>query len=272
MTITVPGMEDYQRRRAAWAGAVGAGAVGTASGESGRPAGAAWYSITNSADGSAATVSIYDEIGWFGVTAAEFCAALAELDVDTLDVRLNTPGGDVFDGVAIYNALLNHRAEVTATVDGLAASIGSVIAQAGDNRIMAKASQMMIHDASALCIGNARDMTAAASMLDKVSGMIAMVYADRSGGTVASWRAAMLAETWYTAEEAKTAGLVDAVYGQAEEAATAKWDLRVFAHAGRAAAPAPVMPERRHAEKPAAKLGFAWDPALFKDAVRLARP
>lgn len=203
-----------------------------------------WYRITNSADGSSAEVAIYDEVGYFGVTAQDFIAQLAALDVGQIDVRLNTPGGEVFDGVAIYNALRNHPAAVTTYVDGLAASIGSVILQAGDTRVAAKASQTMIHDGSAIVIGNAADMRQTADLLDQVSNMIAEIYADRSGGSAEDFRAAMLAETWYTADEAKSAGLVDEVASSGTSKADNSWDLSVFAYSGRAAAPAPLIPDR----------------------------
>lgn len=199
-----------------------------------------WYRITNASDTGVAEVSIYDEIGYFGTTAAQFIDELNGLDASQINVRINTPGGDVFDGVAIYNALLRHPADVTTYVDGMAASIGSVILQAGDVRIANRISQVMIHDASALCIGNAADMTACAALLDGVSDMIAQVYADRAGGSVEVWRSAMRNETWYSSDEAKTASLVDAVQGgPAEDAASDRFDLSVFNYAGRKHAPAP---------------------------------
>jgi ATP-dependent Clp endopeptidase proteolytic subunit ClpP len=208
-----------------------------------------WYRITNSADGTSAEVAIYDEIGYFGVTAQDFIRELAAVEADRLDVRLNTPGGEVFDGVAIYNALRNHPAMVTTYVDGLAASIGSVILQAGDQRVAAKASQVMIHDGHGVVIGNAADMRQTADLLDQVSQMIAEVYADRSGGSVEDFRAAMLAETWYTGDEAKSAGLVDEVATAGTSPADNSWDLSVFAHAGRAHAPAPVIPKHSGVER-----------------------
>lgn len=196
-----------------------------------------WYRITNSADGNSATIAIYDEIGPWGTTAATFADELAQLDVTDLEVHLNSPGGDVYDGVAIYNALAQHPADVTVIVDGIAASIASIIAQAGDVRIMQRASQMMIHMPSALCVGTAVDMRECASMLDKAGEMLAQVYSDRASGSAKSWQAAMTRETWYSAEEAVSAGLADAVRGR--EAASANFDLSMYAYAGRQAAPAP---------------------------------
>ncbi|MEA2081066.1 MAG: Clp protease ClpP, partial [Pseudomonadota bacterium] len=101
-----------------------------------------WYTITNKAD-TAAEVFIYGEIGWDGVTAEDFVRDLAAIDAETLDVRVNSPGGSVFGGVAIYNALRLHKATVNIVVDSLAASVAAVITQAGDTRTMVQHSQMM---------------------------------------------------------------------------------------------------------------------------------
>jgi ATP-dependent protease ClpP protease subunit len=253
--ITVPGLEDYLARR-----------------DAARPRAVArtesWYRIENADGGDTATITIYDEIGWFGTTAREFIDELAAIDAASLDVHLNTPGGEVWDGVAIYNALMQHPATVTTTVDSLAASIGSLIAQAGDNRVMAKASQMMVHDPKAGAFGGAAELRKGAEMLDQVTKMIATVYADRGGGTVAFWRAAMTAESWYSAEEAKRAGLADAVYGDAPaEAVAASWDLSTFRHTDRRKASAPPMP----AARAVARAGdFRWDPEVFRTALKEA--
>lgn len=167
-----------------------------------------WYRVVNRADADTAEVWIYDEIGW-DVESGPFARDLAAIDAKHIRVRMNTPGGSVFDGLAIYNALLSHPADVTVQVDGLAASAGSFIAQAGDTVVMGRNSQMMIHDAAGICLGNAEDMTAMADLLDRVSDNIAGVYADRAGGTVAQWRDRMRDETWFSAEEAVKAGLAD---------------------------------------------------------------
>lgn len=167
-----------------------------------------WYRIVNATDGDTAEVWVYDEIGW-DVESGPFARDLAALTARHITVRMNTPGGSVFDGLAIYNALLSHPAKVTVQVDGLAASAGSFIAQAGDEVIMGRNAQMMIHDAAGLAIGNANDMRDMADLLDKVSDNIASIYHDRAGGTVAAWRERMRDETWYSAEEAVKAGLAD---------------------------------------------------------------
>lgn len=190
-----------------------------------------WYRIINEAD-QPSEVYIYDEISMWGVTADEFVRDIKGLNTDTINLHLNTPGGLVFDGIAIHNALRGHSAKVHVTVDGLAASIGSVIAMAGDTVTMNRGTHMMIHDAAGLVIGNAKDMSEFAALLDKVSGTIAGFYADRAGGAVADWRNAMLNETWYTAAEAVSAGLADQVTGADSSAAAARWDLSTFDYRG----------------------------------------
>ena len=159
-----------------------------------------------------AEMLIYDEISYWGICATDVAAALSTVSGD-LTVRINSPGGDVFDGVAIYNLLADYPGQVHVVVDGLAASAASFIAQAGDTVTMNRASQLMIHDGSGLCQGNEADMKAFGALLGMVSGTISAIYAARAGGTPEEWRAAMLADsglgTWYTAEAAVEAGLAD---------------------------------------------------------------
>lgn len=205
-----------------------------------------WYRITNLASGTA-EVAIYDEVGYFGVSASSFVEELKELDVDDIALRINSPGGEIFDGIAIMNALRSHRAYITTHVDGIAASIASVIAMAGDRIIMQPHSQMMIHDGSGMCVGNAQDMRDMADLLDRQSDNIADIYTARAGGRKDRWRARMRAETWYSAEEAVKAGLADAVAKPERRvrepmdnrADTGAWDLSTFRYAGRDEAPEP---------------------------------
>lgn len=198
-----------------------------------------WYRITNSVDGAPAQLMIYDEIGYFGVTAGDFVRDMQGLKGQDIELHLNSPGGDVFAGIAIYNALKDHNGTVTTIVDGLAASAASFIAMAGDRVVMSRKSQMMIHDAHGLCIGNAADMKDMVELLDKNSDNIASIYAEKTGGTVAQWRKVMKNETWYTDEEAVKAGLADEVKGNT--AAENSWDLSIFNFAGREKAPEPVI-------------------------------
>lgn len=203
-----------------------------------RPEPRTWYGITNRAD--SAQVHIYAEIGAWGITADAMCKELTALDAKAIDVRINSPGGDVFDGIAIHNALVAHPAVVNVHVDGVAASIASVIAMAGDKVTMARGSQMMIHEGHTVAVGAAADMRKQADLLDTVSDTIAGFYAERAGGTVPDWRGRMRKETWYSAEEAVQAGLADEVAAPSR-AVKATWDLSVFNFAGRAAAPAPDL-------------------------------
>lgn len=204
-----------------------------------------WYRIVNHG-AAGAEVFLYDEVSYWGVSAQEFVGELRMVDASEITLHINSPGGDVFDGIAIMNALRDHPANVTVRVDGIAASIASVIAMAGNTIIMGRNSQMMIHEASGLTVGDAGDMRQMADLLDKLSDNIASVYADRAGGDVAAWRETMRAETWYSADEAVAAGLADEVTAlpvkeeAAALAAVAQWDLSIYRHAGREQAPSPV--------------------------------
>ncbi|MEU3851728.1 head maturation protease, ClpP-related [Streptomyces sp. NPDC029554] len=169
-----------------------------------------WYRISNAADSDEAEVMLYDEIGgWFGTTADELISELKGITAPRMRVRINSPGGSVFEGIAIANALRAHPASVTVQVDSVAASIASVIAMAGDRIEMAPNSMMMIHDASGVCLGNAQDMEEMAELLDLISDNIADAYAQRAGGTRDEWRARMRAETWFLPEDAVDNGLAD---------------------------------------------------------------
>jgi ATP-dependent protease ClpP protease subunit len=209
-----------------------------------------WYTINNRADEAedtdTADVYIYAEIGdsFFGdsVSAADFVREVAGLEAKQLNLHLNSPGGDVYDGIAIANVLRQHPADVTVYVDGLAASAASFIAMAGDEVVMGKGAELMIHDSWGICIGNSEDMATMSGQLDHVSNNIASMYVDKAGGTTQFWRDAMLAETWYTAEEAVEAGLADRISDNKKaEKAKAKFDLSIFNHAGRSNAPAPPI-------------------------------
>ncbi|QKY80005.1 capsid maturation protease [Gordonia phage Doggs] len=212
-----------------------------------------WFDFRNAAEEDTGPVEllIYDEIDPFwGVAAAELVRELARIDADReLKVRINSPGGDVYEGIAILNALRGRDGKVTTVVDGLAASIASVIAMAGSEIVMMPNSEMMVHDPWMLTIGDAEDMQTAADNLGRIADNLASIYADRTGGTAEEWRAIMRAETWYSADETVEAGLADRVEEVATEdqktaaqKAAARFDLSVFnfKHAGRAEAPAPA--------------------------------
>lgn len=183
-----------------------------------------WYRIENAAT-DRVEVYLLDAIGEWGVTAAEFVGELRNIRAPHIDMHLSCEGGEVFDGLAIFEALRQHPARVTAYVDGIAASAASFIVQAADRRVMARNARMMIHDAHGLSIGNAADMREMADLLDDLSDNLASIYADRAGGTVEQWRAAMRGPnaasdgTWYSAETAVAAGLADEIAGKPEQRA-----------------------------------------------------
>ncbi|MFE4716853.1 head maturation protease, ClpP-related [Streptomyces sp. NPDC056728] len=210
-----------------------------------------WYRITNAADPDEAEVMLYDEIGgWFGATADEFIADLRGVTSPNLRVRINSPGGSVFEGIAIANALRSHPANVVIQVDSVAASIASVIAMAGDRVEMAPNSMLMIHDASGVCLGNAADMEEMAQLLALISDNIADAYAARAGGTREQWREAMRAESWYLPDDAVAAGLADEALAKPktgepvapdeddEPDMARAWDLAAYGYTG------PPQPER----------------------------
>jgi ATP-dependent protease ClpP protease subunit len=221
-----------------------------------------WFKISAKA-GEAAQVLIYGEIGdsWWGdsVSAAQFVRDLADIDAEEIDFHIHSPGGDVFDGLAIATAVRTHKAKTTAYVDGLAASAASVIAVAADEVVMALGAELMIHEAWGLSIGNAADMTKMADDLNHISANLATLYAAKAGGTAEDWRTAMLAETWYSAQEAVDAGLADRVDESKKTKDEAKnaFDLSIFAHAGRSDAPDPFVPSARNAVHPTSASGAA---------------
>lgn len=181
-------------------------------GRAGQQTGQSWYRFEAKA-GARSAVYIYDLIGEFGVSAGQFVQELNGIGADGIDLHLNSPGGDFFDGTAIYAALKNHPSSVTSYVDSVAASAASFVAMAGDEVVMEKPAKLMIHDASGLTYGNQADHLEMAQLLGELSDTMAGIYADRAGGTVAQWRAAQRATTWYGAEQAVAAGLADRVAG-----------------------------------------------------------
>jgi ATP-dependent Clp endopeptidase proteolytic subunit ClpP len=169
-----------------------------------------WYRIYN-VSASETEIFIYDEIGFFGVSADDFVQSLRDVTTPAIRLRINSPGGDVFDGIAIYNAIRTHPASVTSVVDGLAASAASFIAVAGDEVQMHRNSQLMIHDAHGIAIGNAAVMQEMRDLLDMASDNIADIYEQKTGTPAAEWRETMREDKWYSAEDAVAAGLADVV-------------------------------------------------------------
>lgn len=183
--------------------------------------------------GREATVYIYDIIGesWAGgVSAREFVPQLVALDVDTIHLRINSPGGDVFDGRAIATAIAQHPARVVAHIDGQAASAATYVALAADEVEIAEGGFFMIHNAWTIALGNANDFEATAGILRKVDASIVADYQRKTGQkpeTLAEW---MDAETWFTAEEAVEHGFVDRVI-PGQKAAKNQWNLTAYGNA-----------------------------------------
>jgi ATP-dependent Clp endopeptidase proteolytic subunit ClpP len=164
----------------------------------------------------------------YGQTAVDARMSIGEVvcsadnALESVEVEINSPGGSVFEGNRIYNALRSMSArgvEITTTVNGLAASMGSVILMAGDKRNMTKGSRVMIHEASTIAWGDARALRKNAELLEGISSEIAGIYAERTGGDPKSIRQLMLAETWMTAEDAKANGFIHSIIkdGKSEE-------------------------------------------------------
>lgn len=189
--------------------------------------------------GGVVTLRLYDPIdsygGEWGVSAKEFAAAVDALPDGTTQINLliNSPGGEVWDGLAILNTLRKHPARVVAMVEGIAASAASFIAAGCDEMVMARNSEVYIHNAWGYASGDAEDMRAAAEDLDRLDLNLASIYAEKSGQTVKYWLAEMPRDRFMTAEEAVESGLADRIEGDADApAARARFDLSAFARRG----------------------------------------
>lgn len=192
-----------------------------------------YWAIKAEKTGESAEVWIYDVIGegfWSeGVAAKKFCKELAQLNVKRLDVRINSPGGSVTDGIAIYNALKRHTAQVTTYIDAEAASIASVIALAGKRCVMAENAVYMIHDPWAVVSGSANDLRKEANVLDTFKSILVNAYVEKSGMSEDEVSRLMTEETWMTAEEAMAAGFVDEIAAEAKIAAC-KFDHKALGY------------------------------------------
>lgn len=185
--------------------------------------------------GKVGEIWLYDSVGagWFGgMSANDFVRELRGLGkVDTINLHINSPGGSVFDGVAIYNALKSHPAAVEVDVDGVAASIASVIAMAGEEIRIADNAMMMIHDPYTMAAGDASELRKSADLLDQIAAVIRTTYAKRTGLDEATIGAMMAEETWMSAAEAYAQGFADLVTEEQRAAASMNFDFSQFKHA-----------------------------------------
>ena len=199
------------------------------------------YKISAKANDSA-EIFIYDTIGMWGIAAQQFASDLKNLGkVKSIDLRVNSDGGDVFDGRAIYTQLKQNSARIVAHVDGIAASIASLIVMAADEIRMAEGSFMMIHNAWSLAIGSSDEMRRMAALLDSVDGEIQQTYATRTKCPIADIKQMCNAETWMTAQEAVDKGFADVLDEPLKVAASLR-DPTMFKHL-----PVALRPDRTQA-------------------------
>ncbi|WP_226649338.1 ClpP-like prohead protease/major capsid protein fusion protein [Microbulbifer variabilis] len=180
-----------------------------------------WYSISAAANTSEADIYLYDYIGYWDMTAKDFARDLKALgDVSKINLHINCPGGDVFDGTAIYNLLKDHKAEVETWIEGIAASMGSVIALAGDTVHIAENAYYMVHNPSAGVRGDERALEKTKSLLAKVKTTMKSLYSSRTGMSDEEISQVMDDETWYTGAEAVEAGFATDTTAAIEMAAS----------------------------------------------------
>ncbi len=179
-----------------------------------------WFSFTAAAaDSASADIYIFDYIGSWEISARSFIDELKKVEAEEINLHINSPGGSVFDGVAIQNSLKHHPAKVNVYIDGLAASIASIIALAGDEVQIADNAYVMIHNPSAIVFGEAKDMLKEAEVLDKLADGLAGDYSRKMGISVDEARSLMDEETWYLGEEAVAAGFADSVFSGSQASA-----------------------------------------------------
>lgn len=182
--------------------------------------------------GDKAEIFLYDVIGadfFGGISAKRFADELrGAKGAKTIDVRINSPGGDVFDGFSIYTLLKSHQAKVNVYVDGLAASIASVIAMAGDEIEISENGFVMIHDPWSFSVGNAAELRKQADLLDNIRNSIVDTYVARTGGESEAIQDMMAAETWLNSSDAISNGFADRVGSESAIAASVRPELFKF--------------------------------------------
>lgn len=205
---------------------------------------------------------LYAEIGFWGITAADMASTLKNITAARINLHVNSPGGDVFDGVAIYNMLVAHSAKVHVYVDGLAASIASLISMAGDEINIASNAMLMVHNAWTIVAGDAEVLRQQADLLDQINQTLVSTYVARTGMKEAEIKALLDAETWLTADDAKAKGFATAITEAKKVAAS--FDLSIFDKAPAA------LTEPRQEEFHPASVGEKVSPAAAIRRRRLA--
>jgi len=188
-----------------------------------------WYKIENVTDDEA-EILVYDYIGWPFNEAGEFIKAMSNLKQKKIVVRINSPGGDVWDGFAIANAIKAHPSKPITRIESLAASAASYIAVSGHEKQAFKNTMIMIHEPMTGLWGNQYEMREAADILQQISSNMIDMYADHTNVGKRELKDMLRAETWMTAKEAKEKGFIDVII-EAGNPVSAKFDLSMFAHA-----------------------------------------
>ena len=194
------------------------------------------------ASGDSTTVYVYDVIdAYWGVSASDFARTLSAITTSEIVLRINSPGGDVFEARAMMAAIAEHPATVVAKIDGLAASAATALSLAADRVEISDGGFYMIHQAWTFALGNADDLRSTADVLGKVDDVLIAGYAKRTGKGDAEISAWMKAETWFTAQEAVDNGFCDAVTATAPKsgARAQAYNLAVYDNAPKALAPDP---------------------------------
>jgi ATP-dependent protease ClpP protease subunit len=231
-----------------------------------------WYRLR--AARKTAELLIYDEIGAWGKTSTMLLNELAALgDLTTINVRINSPGGDIFEAWAMHNALIRHPAQIITHIDGLCASAATFILLAGDEVRMADNAMLMIHEPWTVASGDAEAMQKQVDLLDTMAEQIVNLYARKTGADPADIRAWMQSETWYTADQALAAGFIDAIDVPIKMAALAvQHDLTRFKNSPSTTPPEKPMPENTPKTSDAPTPPPATDAAArYLDAVTTSR-
>lgn len=184
-----------------------------------------WYEIKSQSE-EEVEIFIYDVIGWPFTRAEDFAKSLSEFGTKNLIVRVNSPGGDVFDAVSIFNTINSYKGKTITRIDSLAASAASIVALSGKEVQVYKNSMMMIHEPWTFAWGNQYDLSDVVNLLGKISGNFIDIYADNSNIGKRTIKEMMKDETWFTAKEMKEKDLIDTIIEK--DGAKANFDLSIF--------------------------------------------
>ena len=180
-------------------------------------------------DDDSTDILLYGIVAWWDLDSKQFAEDLMRITTSKVNLRINSPGGNVFDGIGMYNSIKTHPAQFTSIIESSALSIMSVVALASETVKIAKNAFMMLHEPWSIIAANAKDLRKEADVLDKLSGGMAGTYMEKTGKSAKNVKEWMGEETWFNAQEAKDAGLVDEIIGENKEAKSF-FDLSIFAN------------------------------------------